>query len=368
MVYRVARNTKKHFAVILGARPNFVKAAPFFIRAKEYPDFKFTLIHTGQHFDKNMSQIFFEQMGIPKPDIHFDIKSGLFTEKIGIMTNNLSSFFSKKIFDGVIVFGDVISTLSGAVSVIKRGLPLIHIEAGLRSHDRRMPEEIIRTMVDHVSDLLFVTEPSARANLLKEGIERKKIKYVGNLMIESIELFKDKINASPILDKISLKKRKYIVVTIHRQENTDSPADLKKIFMVLNRVNKSLLVVMPLHPGTRNKVQEFKLSKLLKNLKIIEPLGYFDFMKLVSESGGVITDSGGIQEETSYLGIPCCTLRESTERPITIELGSNKLFTTSAPDASQMLAHLARKDFNSKHIPLWDRYVSRRIMKELDNF
>jgi UDP-N-acetylglucosamine 2-epimerase (non-hydrolysing) len=365
MAYKVAGNIKKHLAIVLGARPNFIKAAPFLIRAKKYPDFKFTLIHTGQHFDKNMSEIFFEQMRIPRPDIHFDIKSGLFTEKIGIMTNKLNAIFLKNNFDGVIVFGDVISTLAGAVSAVKNGRPLIHIEAGLRSHDRRMPEEITRTMVDHVSDLLFVTEPSARANLLKEGVEKEKIKYVGNLMIESIELFKDKINASLILDKISLKKRKYVVATIHRQENTDSTADLKKIFMLLNGVNKSLLVVMPLHPGTRNKVQEFKLGKLLKNFKIIEPLGYFDFMKLVTESGGVITDSGGIQEETSHLGIPCCTLRESTERPITIELGSNKLFSLESVDIKELLAHLNRKNFNKNHIPLWDKEVSKRIFDQL---
>jgi len=361
----MALNKKIQIAVIVGARPNFIKAAPFFRESKKHPEFRFILVHTGQHFDKNMSEVFFQEMEIPKPDIFLDIKGQLHTEKIGKMFHKLRKFLETRKFDGVIVFGDVNSTLAGGIAATRTNHKLIHIEAGLRSHDRRQPEEINRAVVDHLSDLLFTTEPSANENLIKEGIERNKIKYVGNLMTEAIEIFWPKINSSQILEDLKIENKKYVLATIHRQENTDNPYNLENILLILNKINKSFPILFPLHPGTRRRINQYGLNNLIKKLKVIEPLGYFEFMKLMIESKGVITDSGGVQEETTHLGIPCCTLRENTERPITIELGSNKLFSIDLANVQSIIKHLEKRDFQSKPIPLWDDKVSERIFHHL---
>ena len=328
------------------------------------------MIHTGQHFDDSMSKVFFDEMSIPRPDIHLDIRGEFHTEKIGKMFSALRDIFAKRKFDGVIVFGDINSTLAGAVAAVKN-TRLIHIESGLRSHDRRMPEEINRAIVDHLSDLLFTTEPVALDNLIKEGIETKKIKYVGNIMIESIETYFDLIQKSTVLSEHKLKPQKYIVATLHRVENTDDPKILKKLLMLLETLSKNNTIIFPLHPGTRKKISQLRLGKYLKNIKVTEPLGYFDFMKLVHDSRGIITDSGGIQEETSHLGIPCVTLRDNTERPITLVLGSNKLFpieTIDPANTRDIVRHLKRRDFKNRHIPLWDRNVTKRIFHYLDRF
>lgn len=357
---------KKSYLVVLGARPNFVKAAPFFNRAKEYPHLSFTLVHTGQHFDDNMSKIFFEQMGIPKPDIQLDIKGEFHTEKIGKMFTALKSTVENGSFDGVIVFGDINSALAGAIAGITLDKKIIHVESGLRSHDRRMPEEINRAIIDHISDVLFVTEESGLENLEREGIAKEKIHVVGNIMIESIEMFKSNFDDSTVLSNLGLEKGKYVVTTIHRQENTDDLITLKRILDMLGNISETHTLVMPLHPGTQQKIKNFGFGDQLKNIKIIEPLGYLDFMKLVVDSSGVVTDSGGIQEETSHLGIPCCTLRDNTERPVTLTLGSNKLFPIDSMNVASIEAHLARTDFKSNHIPLWDNGVSKRIFDVLE--
>jgi UDP-N-acetylglucosamine 2-epimerase (non-hydrolysing) len=357
---------KKSYLVILGARPNFVKAAPFFRRARDYPNFKFTLVHTGQHFDDNMSKIFFEQMEIPTPDIQLDIKGEFHTEKIGKMFSALKEVIRENSCNGIIVFGDINSTLAGAVAAVSEGKQIIHIESGLRSHDRRMPEEINRAIVDHLSHHLFITEESGRANLLLEGIPEERLHMVGNIMIESIELFRDHFDKSTIIDELGLATGNYTVATIHRQENTDDPHIFERILDALDFVAQQKKVVIPLHPGTRQKIVNFGYESKLQNIVSIEPLGYIDFMKLVIDSGGVITDSGGIQEETSHLGIPCCTLRDNTERPITLTHGSNKLFATDVIDTGGILKHLGRSDFKARRIPLWDTEVSKRIFDVLE--
>ncbi len=362
-----SKASKKHYIVIVGARPNFIKAAAFFRGARKNPHIKFTLIHTGQHFDENMSKVFFEEMQIPHPDINLDIKGEFHTEKIGKMFDSLKKILSKKKIDGVIVFGDINSTLAGAVATAKNNIKLFHVESGLRSHDRRMPEEINRVIVDHLSDILFTSEPIGKENLLKEGVEKSKIIPVGNIMIESLEAFKSNIELSDILTALKLKPRSYVVATIHRQENTDDKKILQRLFMLLNEINKVEPVIIPLHPGTKNKLINFKLGNLLKKLHVVEPLGYFEFLKLVSQSNGVVTDSGGIQEETSHMGIACATLRDNTERPVTITLGTNKLFPISEMDdktAQEILKHLKRAKKETR-IPLWDDKVSDRIFKHL---
>lgn len=353
---------KKHFALILGARPNFVKAASLLKKAKDYPQFQFTLIHTGQHFDDAMSKVFFDQFGMPKPDIHLDMDK----EGMGETLNKLIKIFSENRFDACLVVGDVNSTLLGTLAAVKNNISVCHIEAGLRSYDKRMPEEQNRIMVDHLASLLFTSEEAGNTNLFKEGVSKDKIHLVGNIMIETLEVFEDLIDASEVLNKINLEAKSFFVSTVHRKENTDTKEKLEKLLKILAELGKTKIVVFPLHPGTKSKIKNYGLDSLLDNIKIVEPLSYFDFVKLMKESAGVITDSGGIQEETSHLGIPCVTLRDNTERPSTIELGSNKLFEVDSPDSQKMLEHLS-KSFKAKQIPLWDKEVSTRIFEVLKN-
>lgn len=364
----LVKKKKPRIAVIVGTRPNFIKMAPFIREAKNHPRFDFTIIHTKQHFDDNMSGVFFDELGIPSPDITFTPGGERHTEKIALMFDKMKDVFKQNKFDAAVVFGDVNSTLAGALAAVKHNCRLIHIEAGLRSHDRRMPEEINRVIVDHLSHLHFVTEQSGVDNLKREGVKDKKIHLVGNIMIESIEIFKDKIESSGVLQELNLKPQGYILATIHRQENTDSPEAVKNIFNLLDDLAQTYPVIIPLHPGTKNKIQEYGLEKLLDNLIVVGPMGYFDFLKLAKESLGVVTDSGGIQEETSHLGVPCCTLRDNTERPITCELGSNKLFSINQTTSSELINHLEKRDFKSKNIPLWDDQVSHRIFEVLESW
>lgn len=358
-------NSKRKYLVIVGARPNFVKAAPLFRRAKEYPELGFTLLHTGQHFDENMSKIFFDQMGIPKPDIQLDIQGEQFSEKLGKLFSKLKQIVSEGDYDGVVVFGDINSTLAGAIAAASDKVKLIHIESGLRSHDKRMPEELNRVITDHLSDQLFATEQAGVDNLILEGVDEKKVSLVGNIMVESIEVFKDTFDQSTILEELHLSARAYVVATLHRAENTSDKAILKKLLTVLKKITEQYPVVFPLHPGTRQLIASYGLEDLLEGITVTEPIGYLDFMKLVMEAKGVVTDSGGIQEETSHLGIPCCTLRDNTERPVTLTLGTNQLFPIETLQATEVLAHLERTDFVPGKIPLWDGEVSRRILDRL---
>jgi UDP-N-acetylglucosamine 2-epimerase (non-hydrolysing) len=358
-------SNKTSLLVVLGARPNFVKAAPFFKCAQMYPQFELTLVHTGQHFDENMSKVFFDQMGIPAPHIQLDIKGEFHTEKIGKMFSALKDVIRDGAYDGVVVFGDINSALAGAIAGATYGKYIIHVESGLRSHDRRMPEEINRAIIDHIAHALFVTEESGRENLMREGIPESKIHVVGNIMIESIEMFREHFDRSAVTHDLGYDEKSYVVTTIHRQENTDDPRMLEHILSILGDVSRTHRLVMPLHPGTRSKIEQFGLGDMLRPIHTIDPLGYIDFMKLVLDSKGVVTDSGGIQEETSHLGIPCCTLRDNTERPVTLQRGSNKLFPLENKDIEGMVRHLSRADFGEKTIPLWDSGVSDRIFSTL---
>lgn len=355
-------STMRVYLIVVGARPNFIKVAPFFKRIKEYPDLRLVLVHTGQHFDENMSKVFFDEMGIPKPDIQLEVKGEFHTEKLGKMFTALKKVTNSERYHGVIVFGDINSTLAGAIAASRARKKLIHVESGLRSHDRRMPEEINRVITDHLSDVLFVTEQSAVDNLILEGIDERKIHLVGNIMIESLELFMDTFNNSTILRDLGLTKKRYVVSTIHRAENTDDVMVLKKILHTLKDISKSYQLVLPLHPGTKKMIYQYNLEEYLDHFLVIEPVGYIEFMKLVLESKGVVTDSGGIQEETTHLGIPCCTLRDNTERPITILEGTNRLFPIETLNAKDVLSHLEKVDFSNHQIPLWDADVSRRIL------
>jgi UDP-N-acetylglucosamine 2-epimerase (non-hydrolysing) len=302
-------------------------------------------------------------MAIPKPDILLSQNSASGCS-LGKLTSSISQVIKDGNYSGVIVFGDVDSTLAGALAARKNGSRLIHIESGLRSFDSRMPEEKNRIVTDHLSDMLLVTEQSGVDNLVNEGIEESKIHLVGNLMIESLEMYSDVFNNSTIINSLGLEGEDYVVCTIHRAENTNNKISLLNIFSKLDELSRKFKIILPIHPGTRKKLELFGMLNYLNNLQVIEPVGYIDFIKLVKEAKGVITDSGGIQEETSHLNVPCCTLRDNTERPVTINMGTNKLFSIQTSTAGDIERHLMRSFENIK-IPLWDDGVSSRIVEVL---
>lgn len=360
------RNYKLRVALVVGARPNFMKAAPLLIQAKKFPEIKFTLIHTDQHYDYKMSKVFFDELGIPEPDIHLGVKSDFHSEKLGRMAKALEKAFREQKTDLVMVLGDTNSTLAGAIGASAVGQKVAHVEAGLRSYDRRMPEEINRVVVDHLSCLLLTSEKSGEEHLVAEGVSPTKIKFVGNLMIENLINSLPKIKQYEIVSQKKLLNKEYVVTTIHRQENVDDPKILNRILKTLKDVSMNIKIVMPLHPGTRKKIIDFGFTKYLKYFTCLDPLGYFEFIKLVKCSAGVITDSGGIQEETSYLGITCCTIRDNTERPVTLTQGTNKLFPLVNLNTESLLAHINNKNGRkSPLIPFWDAGVSLRIFNEL---
>ena len=359
---------RKRFAVVLGTRPEFIKLSAFLQRAPRLGIDLLTL-HTGQHFDENMSSIFFRELGLPAPSVTLKAPHGQSSASLGDMIAGTTEVMVRERanLDGVIVLGDTYSTLAGGLAASRTKLPLIHIEAGLRSNDRRMPEELNRIIIDNMSELLFTTEEAGTNNLTHEGITQERIHFVGNIGVESFELIRSLIEARKTHEHLGFERRGYRVATIHRHEHTHDPKILERICVFLSQLAKRKPIVFPLHPATRAKLKEYGLEHRL-SATIIEPQGYLDFMNLVMNSAGVITDSGGIQEETSHLGIPCCTVRDTTERPVTIELGSNKLFPPASLDDaafSRIEAHLARTDFTAGTIPLWDEHVSKRIVEYL---
>lgn len=358
---------RKRYAVVLGTRPEFIKFSGFLLRAPDLGLDLFT-IHTGQHYDENMSGIFFTELGLPAPDALLDGFSGRENGGVGKMISVVEEVVDREAasLDGVIVLGDTFTTLAGGIAAARVQVPLIHIEAGLRSNDRRMPEEMNRIIVDHLSNRLFTTETSANENLLREGISKERAHFVGNIGIESFERMRKAISERNTCTRFGFMPKQYRVATVHRQEHTHDASILRQICTVLSQLHEHVPLIMPLHPATRRKLEEFELMHLLK-VTFIEPLGYIDFMSLVVDSAGIVTDSGGIQEEAAHLGIPCCTVRETTERPVTVNYGSNKLFPpTHFGDTTivDMEAHLARS-FDSDAIPLWDSEVSKRIVEQL---
>jgi UDP-N-acetylglucosamine 2-epimerase (non-hydrolysing) len=307
----------KKIVFIVGTRPNFIKAFPLFEVMNNDKKYNLTLIHTGQHFDKNMSHIFFEQMKCQKPNYYLNITTKTQAGQLGEIITSLEQKFNEIKPDLVLVFGDVTSTIAGALTAHKIGIKLAHVESGLRSGDLTMPEEVNRILVDRISDYHFVTEPSGQTNLEDEGIGKDNVYLVGNTMIDSLMKYKKLIDKNNCYKNLKLNTYDYIVITLHRPSNVDDIDKLKLIISELCKISGYKKLVWPIHPRTR-----INLSKLnnvnLSNILLVEPLGYLEFMNLVSNSYCVITDSGGIQEETTVLDIPCFTLRDNTERPITL--------------------------------------------------
>lgn len=353
---------------VVGARPNFMKAAPMMRALKrDSSSFSPTLIHTGQHYDQKMSDLFFNELGMDMPDINLGVGSASHAEQTAKIMVEIEKVFLHDRPDLLVVFGDINSTMAAALVAAKLGIPIAHVEAGLRSFDNAMPEEINRIVTDRLSDYLFVTEPSGVKNLKHEGVPDSKVFVVGNIMIDSLVASLDACKKSKIFENLSLIPKQYVCMTLHRPSNVDDPIMLKKLLdMILTIANKTR-IVFPCHPRTKKEMANLGVTENHhKNLTIIEPLGYLDFLRLQSECMFVLTDSGGVQEETTYLKIPCITMRHSTERPVTVDVGSNVL---TGPNPDKVLAAvddiLAGRAKQGKIPHLWDGHTAERIVEIL---
>lgn len=326
--------------------------------------FRARLVHTGQHFSPEMSDVFFRDLGMPQPDEYLGVPPGSQTEQTASIMRALEASFLKVRPDLVVVVGDVTSTAAAALVAARMQIPLAHIEAGLRSFDRRMPEEINRLITDTLSDYLFVSEPSGVRNLQLEGVPEEKIFFVGNVMIDSLMRFRDRAMQSPILERLQVAPNNFALVTLHRPSNVDDLQQLRRLMEFLTDLSKRLTIVFPIHPRTRQRITDGGITT--DGLILIPPQGYVDFLRLVADSRFVLTDSGGIQEETTVLGIPCFTLRENTERPVTVEQGTNRLVGTDPDGAKAAIANLLANGPVPGRVPeLWDGNASKRIVEIL---
>lgn len=351
---------------VVGARPNFIKMAALLEEMRSRSAITPILIHTGQHFSPEMSDSFFRDLSMPQPDLNLGVGGGTQTEQTAEIMRRIERVFLDAGPAAVLVVGDVNSTMAAALVAAKLGIFIAHVEAGLRSFDRSMPEEINRIVTDALSDFLFVTEPSGRKNLLAEGVSEEKIFVVGNVMIDTLLRFRAKAAESDILDRLGLPRGGYAAVTLHRPSNVDDPAQLRALIELLKTVAADLPVVFPIHPRTRARIESEGLDT--GRILCVPPLGYLDFLHLMSEARLVLTDSGGIQEETTILQVPCLTLRENTERPITIDQGSNRLVGTEpAAILEAVRGILASPASRTGRVPdLWDGKASARIVDTLE--
>jgi UDP-N-acetylglucosamine 2-epimerase (non-hydrolysing) len=347
---------------VAGARPNFMKIAPLMWEMKKRAGLDAYLVHTGQHYDQKMSQLFFEELRIPRPDIDLGVGSGSHAVQTAEVMKRFEPVVLEQRPDAVLVVGDVNSTIACALTAVKLEVRVAHVEAGLRSFDRAMPEETNRLLTDAISHWLFVSEPSGIENLHREGIPDERIHFVGNVMIDTLLACRELSARSRILHELRLKERAYAVLTLHRPANVDDPAVLLEVRKALDYVQRELPIVFPVHPRTRKALDGKGFDKL-PNLRLTEPLGYLDFMQLLSQARLVLTDSGGIQEETTVLGVPCLTLRNNTERPVTIEQGTNTLVGLDPERiitaATRMLASPPRA---TRAPELWDGKAAGRIV------
>lgn len=359
---------------VVGARPNFMKVAPIVAAMKRRPAiFEPLVVHTGQHYDAAMSDSFFRDLELPEPDVHLGVGSGSHAAQTAAVMERFEPVVLREKPDWVLVVGDVNSTIACALVCVKLGVKVAHVEAGLRSRDRTMPEEINRLLTDQIADLLFTPSPDADENLVAEGIPRERIRFVGNVMIDSLQKSLRVARSLPTREQLGLSDINYALLTLHRPSNVDLRDSFERILAALEAIAAKLPIVFPVHPRTRKTISELGLSERvdsIKELRTVEPLGYLDFLNLSSNARLVLTDSGGIQEETTALGIPCLTLRENTERPITVEMGTNIVVGT---DTAKIIAAATRALNNSETTdlpqpPLWDGHTSERILDALEQY
>jgi UDP-N-acetylglucosamine 2-epimerase (non-hydrolysing) len=374
--------------LVAGARPNFMKIAPVVRAIKNHNKssvrkrINYQLVHTGQHYDNEMSDAFFKDLDLPSPDIYLGVGSGTHAEQTGKIMIEFEKVCLREKPDLVVVVGDVNSTVACALTAVKLSIPVAHVEAGLRSFDRTMPEEINRVLTDQISDYLFTTCEDANKNLISEGIPKGKIFFVGNVMIDTLKAHVELAQKSRILKKLRLREngqlKKYAVLTLHRPSNVDDQPVLEGILRALNRISERIPVIFPAHPRTISRIKNFKLddmiffknnsllSDLPKKTILMPPLGYLDFLCLMSNATLVLTDSGGIQEETTILGVPCLTLRDNTERPITVREGTNIVVGNTPNKIVKAALYVLRNGIPRKKIPkYWDGKAAERIIKTL---
>lgn len=357
--------TRRKVLSVVGTRPNFMKTAPIVAELVSRPDeFEHVLVHTGQHYDHAMSQIFFEELGVGEPDHMLGVGSGSHAQQVARVMERLEPVLHECEPDIVLVPGDVNSTMAAALVASKLLIPVGHVEAGLRSFDRTMPEEINRVVTDSISDLLFTHSPEASEHLQREGRPPSAIHYVGNTMIDTLVAVRERLDSAAARERVGVQDGAYLVVTLHRPALVDGPL-LADVIEALAQVASTLPVVFPVHPRTRAAIEALG-TDLPAGLRLLDPLGYLDFLALVASAAGVLTDSGGIQEETTYLGIPCFTLRDNTERPVTIELGTNVLLGLAPQRIAEVPDLIAAAAAREARVPpLWDGRAAGRIVDVL---
>jgi UDP-N-acetylglucosamine 2-epimerase (non-hydrolysing) len=352
-----------HIVHVVGARPNFMKVAPV-LPALAARGHRQTLVHTGQHYDVNLSDVIFQELGIPDPDVNLGVGSGSHAEQTAQVMVGMERLLQERKPDWLFVYGDVNSTVASALAASKLGIPVAHVEAGLRSGDRTMPEEINRLLTDRLSTLLLTPSEDADANLLAEGVPRDWIRCIGNVMIDTLVRLLRLTDTAPLIDTLALRNghgpKPFALVTLHRPSNVDDPQNLRRLIAALGAVAEDMPVVFPMHPRTRARMATAGVDA--DRLHILEPLGYLEFLGLQRRAAVVITDSGGIQEETTYLGVPCLTMRENTERPVTITTGTNQLI---GKDMDRLVVE-ARGVLQGAHKrggipPLWDGRAAERL-------
>ena len=357
---------------IVGARPNFMKVAPLHRAFSKDPEIESKIVHTGQHYDAKMSDVFFNQLELPKPDYFLGVGGGSHTQQTAKIMIEFEQVMLAEKPDIVLVVGDVNSTIACAMVAVKEHVPVVHVEAGLRSGDRRMPEEINRIMTDCISDDLFVTENAGIENLKRESIPDEKVHFVGNVMIDSLVYYRAKASQLELLKDFDLEPKSYVLVTMHRPSNVDDAEGLKNILAIIKNTSEHKNVLFPVHPRTLKNMETFGLLdelKTLSNVTLLEPQGYLEFLYLMENAVLIITDSGGIQEETTYLKVPCITFRASTERPVTVELGTNYLLSDLNPESvKELVTEILGGNAKTGQIPpLWDGHAAERIVEILKN-
>lgn len=351
---------------VVGARPNFMKIAPVMDALAHRGHVTQRLVHTGQHYDEKMAGIFFEQLGLPRPDRDLEVGSGTQAEQTAAVMVKFERVLEEEHPDVVVVVGDVNSTLAATLVAAKAGVPVAHVEAGLRSRDLSMPEEINRMVTDRLAEILLTPSRDADENLRQEGVPKERIHFVGNVMIDTLLRHRPRAPWAAVSRKLGLHERGYTVLTLHRPANVDAPGSLRAIFERLAPVAADMPIVFPVHPRTAMRIREHALADETEAFRLVEPLGYLEFLALMDHSALVLTDSGGIQEETTILGVPCFTLRDNTERPVTIAEGTNTLVGADARDLAGAYGELRREGGRPARVPeLWDGHAGERVAEVL---